>query len=145
MGQVAMANVSRGVAAELQSTRRRFSTTQVRALNSTIREVIPAPPDGKFIALEKVVVTKPVGTAFGGIAAGEDLEFRYTDASGLEIMDIETTGFLSLAVHAVRIGAVAVADYIPVVGAAIILRNSGALTGGSPIYVQCFYRIVDAP
>lgn len=145
MAVTKLGNVTPGIAAELQVSEHRFTAAQMRTLNATVLEVIPDPGDGKFIFLDHVVATKHVGTAFGGIAAGEDLEFRFNNATGHEILDIETTGFLDQATLQIRTGTVSATDYTPVTSTRVIMRAVGAITGGSAVIIQCYYRVFDAP
>ena len=42
------------------------------------------------------------GTAYAGIAAGEDLSVKYTDESGAEVAQCESTGFLDQATRQIR-------------------------------------------
>ena len=73
-----------------------ISTAQMRALNVTPHTLVPTPGTGKAIVVEGFSLSKPSGTAFSLVAAGEDLEFRYSDAAGLKIAEAETTGLLNV-------------------------------------------------
>src|SRR5204863_7109643 len=64
------------------------------ALNATPQTIVPAPGANKANIFEGCVIRKAAGTAYAGIAAGEDLSIKYTDGSGLELGECETTGFL---------------------------------------------------
>jgi hypothetical protein len=75
-----------------------ITSAQLLALNATPIQVVAAPGAGRFILPRKWAVYKPAGTAYGGIAAGEDLALKYTDGSGAQVASpIETTGFLDQA------------------------------------------------
>lgn len=128
-----------------------ISSAQLLALNATPRTVVAAVGAGLAIIPHRVLVYKPAGTAYAGIAAGEDLVLKYTDGSGAQCSSvIETTGFLDQTAAQTRIagmpGAVTTtaADYAPVANAAVVLHLlSGEITtGDSPIYVRVFYDIV---
>jgi len=75
-----------------------ITAAQSLALNATPIEVIAAPGAGRFIVPRKWAVYKPAGTAYAGIATGEDLTLKYTNSSGVQVASpIETTGFLDQA------------------------------------------------
>lgn len=72
-----------------------ITSAQLLALNATPISVVAAPGSGRFIQVEKWMAYKPAGTAYAGIAIGEDLVLKYTDGSGAQVASpIETTGFL---------------------------------------------------
>lgn len=119
---------------------------EVLALNATPIEVIPAPPAGVAIAPYRVAIFKTGGTAYAGIAAGEDLVLKYTDASGAQCSpQIETTGFLDQAAAQTRIVHGLTTAYSPVVDAAVVLHLlSGEITtGDTPLRVRVWYDLID--
>lgn len=71
-----------------------ITTAQILALNATPVSLLAAPGTGLTTIVNRVLAYKAAGTAYAGIAAGEDLAFKYTDASGAIAAQIETTGFL---------------------------------------------------
>jgi hypothetical protein len=128
-----------------------ITAAQVLALNATPQTLIPAPGAGFALLLESVAVTKPAGTAYAGIAAGEDLSVRYTNGSGAELAQIETTGFLDQATAQTRTAypyraASAISSQTPLANAAIVLHLlvGEITTGDSPLNVLVNYRIVPA-
>lgn len=134
--------------AAAQTIRREVELTsaQILALHTTPIEVIPAPGPGQVVVLDYIVARKPTGTAYGGIASSEDLEFRYTNASGHEIMDIETSGFLDQGSTERRVAGVSEGDYEPVTNAAVVVRLSGAITtGNTSVFLDVYYRVVREP
>ena len=120
-----------------------LSAIQMRTLNATPRTLIPAPGAGRYIDLERVHVHKAVGTAFGSVATGDDLEYRYTDESGEEIMDTETVGFLDQATAETRITHNDTGSKEPVVNAPVVVAAGGALTGGRAVTFHTVYSIVE--
>ena len=73
-----------------------LNTTPMLALNTTPIEVIPDPGDGKGIVIDDVIMELLYNSAaYAGIAAGENIEFRYNNATGRTLTAfIETSGFL---------------------------------------------------
>ena len=127
-----------------------ITSAQLLALNATPIEVIAAPDSGFAHIVKRVIIHKPAGTAYAGVAAGEDLVLKYTNGSGAEVSaEIETTGFLdqTAAKTAVAAGVsanAAVGSYLLVSAAAVVLHLlSGEITtGDSPLYVRVEYDTV---
>ena len=126
-------------------------TAPMRALNTTPYTLVPAQGTGKTIVVEGFALSKPSGgAAFGGIASGEDLEFRYTNAAGLQIAELETTGFLAaggerhrwVSTYRAASGNSAIE---PVNNGAIVVRNSGAISGGRSVFIWTYFRILPIP
>lgn len=121
-----------------------ITSAQLLALNATEQEVLAAPGANKALVFEGATLVKPAGTAYAGVAAGEDLTFKYTDASGTVLSTVETTGFLDSTSKTVAFGqpggSVAVAD-----NAAIVLHLlvGEVTTGDSDLVLNVFYRVVD--
>lgn len=125
------------------------TSAQVLALFGTPIAVVPAPGAGFTNIFESAWIHKPAGTAYGGIAAGEDLQFSYTNGAGLAVAQIETTGFLDQATAQRRFcRAYAAASGLngidPTTNAAIVLSLlvGEIITGNSDLHVQVNYRIV---
>lgn len=137
---------------KLQSATVRVTSAQLLALNATPKTLVAAPGAGKAIIFEGMMVTKPAGVAYGGIAAGEDLSVKYTDGSGLEVAVCETTGFLDQTTAQARYtrpqtGAIAagtVSSQAVTANAALVLHLlAGEITtGDSDLYVRVLYRVV---
>lgn len=128
-----------------------ITSAQLLALNATPITVLAAPGAGLANIVERVVVRKPAGTAYAGIAAGEDLVLKQTDASGAQVCGaIETTGLLdsASATAAVAFGPGATGStagsYLLVANAAIVahLLVGEITTGDSPIYLEILYDTV---
>jgi hypothetical protein len=75
-------------------TKVRLTSAQILALNAAPITVLAAPGAGLVTVVNRVLAYKDAGTAYGGIAEGEDLAIRYTNGSGAIAAQIETTGFL---------------------------------------------------
>ena len=122
------------------------TSAQVLALYSVPKVLVAAPGLLKAIIPLDITIYKPAGTAYAGIAGGEDLEIRYTDGSGQLFGTVETTGFLDQATAQTRhIFPLAAAASTPVANAALILcLASGEITtGDSALKVRVHYRIID--
>ena len=138
-------NLTPGVASAEQVTRTVLTVGQTRALNGTEIEIIPAPGAGKIIVPARgIVLHLPAGTAFSGIASGEDLTFQYEGGSVNPYGTVETTGFLSVNTAQTRIlvpaGSTARA---PAVNTAVEITNSGVIGGGrSGLTIYAYYFVV---
>jgi len=127
------------------------SSAELLALNATPKEIVPAPGAGLALVFEGAVIHKPAGTAYGGIAAGEDLSVKYTNGAGLEVAQCETTGFLDQATDQTRYvrphtAASLNSALVPTANAALVLHMLvGEITSGdSPLHVRFFFRVVPA-
>ena len=126
-----------------------ISTVQVLTLNATEREVLAAPGADKAIILVGAMIHKPAGTAYAGIAAGEDLSISYTNAAGVEVARCETTGFLdstaalSRWVHAFN-AASGASQIVPAANAALVIHMlvGEVITGTSALIIRLYHRVV---
>lgn len=125
-----------------------ITTGQLLALNATPKTLVAAPGAGKIILLEDAQLFLDYNSAaYAGIAAGEDLEIRYTDGSGQLVATVETDPFLTATADAYRhVRPATTAAIIPVANAALImcLASGEITTGDSPLKVRLRYRTVDA-
>lgn len=126
-----------------------ISSAELLALNATPKQIVAAPGANLAILLEGVVAYKAAGTAYAGIAAGEDLAINYTNASGLELLEIETTGFLDQATAQTRYAsafraASGVASITPVANAALVMQMlvGEVTTGTSALKLRVYYRVI---
>jgi hypothetical protein len=126
-----------------------ITPAQLLALNATPQTIVAAPGAGLFLAFERALLHKPAGTAYSGIASGEDLSIKYTDASGLELSQIETTGFLDQATAQTRwasrhTAASAANQITPVENAPLVLHllTGEITTGNSNLLLRVFFRVV---
>lgn len=132
-------------------TTKAVTSAQLLALNATPITVVTAAGAGLAIVPCRVAIYKPAGTAYAGVAAGEDLVLKYTNGAGAQCSGvIETTGFLDQATAQTRYvgdpgstGATA-GDVTPVANADIVLHLlvGEIITGNSPIYVRTWYDII---
>ena len=127
------------------------TTAQVLALNATAIEVVPAPGAGLALVPTLVVIYKAAGTAYAGVATGEDLVLKYTDASGAQCSSaIETTGFLDQTTAETRYagmpGAITTtaASVEPVANAAVMIHLlSGEITtGDSDLIIRTYCEVI---
>jgi hypothetical protein len=127
-----------------------ITSAQLLALNATPITLVAAPGANKALIFEGMLVQKPVGTAYAGIAAGEDLAVKYTDGSGAEVGQCETTGFLDQTTNQIRYVRAQTAtsgasQITPVANAALVLHMlvGEITTGDSPLNIEIDYRVVD--
>lgn len=123
------------------------TTAQVLALNNTAIAVVAAPGEGLAIVPRKVVIHKPAGTAYGGIAAGEDMVLRYTNASGVICSaTIECTGFLDSTSALTAAAGMPTGSYLVTANAAVMLHmlTGEITTGDSDLHVMVWYDVVSA-
>lgn len=128
------------------------TSAELLALSATPKTIVAAPGANKAIWFLGAVLTKAAGTAYAGVAAGEDLVFAYTNTAGLDVGVCETTGFLDQATAQARIvnpqtGALAAgtaSDFTPAANAALVLALLAGeiITGDSDLKVRVFYRVV---
>lgn len=127
------------------------TAAQVLALNATPQTIILAPDAGIAVVPTRIAIHKPAGTAYGGIAAGEDLVLKYTNGSGAQCSSvIETTGFLDQTTAQTRVAGMpgstgsTAGDYAPVAAAAVVLHllTGEITTGDSPLYVRVWYDLI---
>lgn len=128
------------------------TSAQLLALNATPITLIAAPGAGLAIVPRKWCARKGAGTAYAGIAAGEDLVLKYTNAAGAQAAGaIETTGFLDQATAQIRVAGMAgaalgtPADITPAANAALVLHLlvGEITTGDTDLYVRVWYDLID--
>ncbi len=121
------------------------TSAQLLALNATPKTIIAAPDSGFAVVPTRVAIYKPAGTAYAGVAAGEDLVLKYTNASGAECSaQIETTGFLDQAGAETRYAGMPAAAVEPVAAAAVVLHllTGEITTGNTSIHVRVWYDLM---
>lgn len=124
-----------------------ITSAQLLALNATPITILPAPGAGKAWVIDRVVLTLPYNSvAYAGIAAGEDLAFKYTDAAGTTILTVEATGFLDATANAVRYAPGPTGLQTPTINAAIVLHmlTGEIITGNSPLKIRMYYRAISS-
>lgn len=124
------------------------SSAELLALNATPKQLVAAPGSGLMLVPELAVLFLDYNSAaYDGIAAGEDLTLRYTNASGALVATVETDPFLAATADAVRVvWPTTAAALTPVANAALVLHlSSGEIaTGNSPLKVRVYYRVLPA-
>ena len=126
-----------------------ITSAELLALFATPITVLPAPGANLANILIGALIQKPAGVAYAGIAAGEDLSFKYTNAAGLELAGCETIGFLDSTANQIRYAnayraASGVSQIAVVANAAIVLHLLVAeiITGDSNLEIELHYRVV---
>mgnify|MGYP001615376087 CR=1 FL=1 len=149
-----MAIIERGIVGEGVPERTRMAqvtitSAQLLALFATPISLVAAPGANLALVFEGMMVHKPAGVAYGGIAAGEDLSVKYTDAAGIEVAQCEATGFLDQASAQTRwvraqAAATGASQITPVANAALVLHMlvGEIITGDQPLKCQVNYKIV---
>lgn len=124
------------------------SSAELLALNATPKTILAAAAAGFSNLFVGIVTYKPAGTAYAGIAAGEDLAVKETDASGAVFATIETTGFLDQATAQVRQAeayraASGVNSATPINAALVLHLLVGEVTtGNTALKLRVYYRVV---
>lgn len=125
------------------------SSAELLALNATPKTLVAAPGANTALIFEGAMIKKPAGTAYAGIAAGEDLSVKYTNGSGIEVGGCEATGFLDQATAQARYvrptcAASGVSDITPAANAALVLHmlTGEITTGDSALNIRVFYRSI---
>ncbi len=125
-----------------------ITTAQMLALNATPIEVIPAPGAGYALVLDSVLAYKPAGTAYAAIHTDDDIAFKYTDANGAAVAEIEATGFLDQATAQTRFAqsyrAASAESSMTPSNTPIVahMLNGEVTTGTSDLKLRLFYRII---
>jgi hypothetical protein len=121
-----------------------ISSAALLALNATPQTLVAAPGAGKALILIGAELWLDYGgTAYAGIAAGEDLTIKYTDANGATLATVETTGFLDATADAFRyVYPTTAAALTPVANAPLVLHllTGEITTGNSPLKLRVLYR-----
>lgn len=124
-----------------------ITATELKALNATPKTLVAAPGAGKAIIPVAIQAFLDYATtAYDGIAAGEDLAFKYTNASGTQLGSIEATGFLDASADATRYVDMGPATAInPTANAALVahMLTGEIATGDSPLKLRVHYRVID--
>lgn len=124
------------------------SSAELLALYATPKELVAAPGAGYALVLDSATLFLDyTGTAYAGIAAGEDLTIKYTNAAGATLATVEATGFLDATADALRfVLPTTTAAFTPVANAALVLHmlTGEIITGNSPLKVQINYRVIPA-
>lgn len=145
-----------GSAVDLVSGLVRVETTiipaaQLRGSDVSPQTIVPAPGAGWAIVLDNISVWYAyAGTAYGGIAGGEDLAIGYEDKNGTQVAEIETVGFLDQATsqfrtvvpHSAASGsntAVPLLENKPLVA---FLLSGPITTGNTDLRLKIFYHVV---
>lgn len=122
------------------------SSAELLALNATPKTLIAAPASGLMNVFQSILIHKPAGTAYGGIASGEDLAVKYVNSSGAALATVETTGFLDQATAQSRYAEAyratsGVNDLTPANSAIVLHLLTGEITtGNSALLCRVFYR-----
>ena len=126
-----------------------ITQAEMIALFTTPITIIPAPGAGFAVVPRLIHVIAPAGTAFSGIAAGEDVAISYTDASGAECAPrVETTGFLDQATLQNRLvpcGAVqaVLSSIVPVANAVVVAHMLvGNIAAGRAVTFRTEYDVI---
>jgi hypothetical protein len=123
-----------------------ISSAELLALHTTPKTLVAAPGANKALVFEHAEFFLDYNSAaYAGIAAGDDLNIRYTDGSGVIAGTLETTGFLDqTADKYALVRALTSSSLILPVNAALVGSLAGAvITGNSPLGVRVHYSVID--
>ena len=125
------------------------SFAQLLALNATPKTVVARRAQASPTSLRGAILHKPAGTAYAAIHTDDNLSFKYTDGSGLEVAVAETAGFLDQTGALFRYvrawsAASGVSSLVAVANAVLVLQvlNSEITTGDTAINVRVLYRVI---
>lgn len=129
----------------------RITAAELLALNATPITVVAAPGTGQALLFDHAIIDYDfVSAACTGVAAGEDLVFKYTGSAGEEVSShVETTGMIDQANDELRAvngvgGDGAVSDTTPVANAVLVLHLlvGEVATCDSPLDVRVYYSVI---
>lgn len=150
---VGQSGVIEGAQTRMSRRRAVITSAQLLALNATPQPVVPAPGANLANIFRGMTIRKPAGTAYAGVAVGEDLSVKYTDGSGTELAACESTGFLDQTTEQIRYvrphapdGAGVNSAFTPVANAALVLHLlvGEITTGDSDLECEVQYDVVKA-
>lgn len=121
------------------------SSAELLALNATPKTIVAAPGAGLcIIPIFAHLFLDYNSAAYAGIAAGEDLAFKYTNAAGTQIFAVEATGFLDATADALRYADAGSSLLTPTANAAVVLHmlTGEITTGNSPLIIRFAYRVL---
>lgn len=139
--------VSRGgIPTALQIKVVTIANAAVRTLNATPVEVIPAPPSGYYIDVVSIMARLNYGSAaFDNVASGEDLCFKFTNASGAKVTtsDVTGVGFADQTANEVRLlkGAAVTPVAAAKVVASVLSGSWYSAAGDSSLTIESVYLI----
>lgn len=120
-----------------------ITSAQLLALNAAAVTLVDAQGTDTAIEFISAIIHKPAGTAYADIHTDDDLEIRYTDASGAQVNTLtEATGFLDQTTEQTRIARPIVSEITPVVNAPLVLhmKTGEVTTGTSPLVITIHFR-----
>ncbi len=120
-----------------------ISSTELLALNATPKTLVAAPGAGyALVPLSIQLFLDYNSAAYSGVASGEDLALKYTNASGAILATIETDPFLTSTADAYRFQFPVTTTITPVDNAALVLHllSGEVAAGNSPLRCRVRYR-----
>lgn len=122
-----------------------ISSAEILALDTVPKTLVAAPGANKALVLDSVTFFLDYNSAaYAGIAAGDDINIRYTDGSGVIAATLETTGFLDQTADTYSLVYPSANSLILPVNAPLVASLAGAIiTGDSPVAARVFYRTVE--
>lgn len=128
----------------LQRSAGTITSAQVLALNGTPQTIVAAPGAGFVLELISVHLWLDYNSTQYVIDPGEDLAVKYTNALGIQLATIASSGFLTAANDEHRfVRPTTTAAYEPVANAPLVLHMlvGEVATGNSDLKYEVFYRI----
>lgn len=144
--EYARRNFRRGITGEgiVGFVDKEITTAQMLALFGTPITVVAAPGADKAIIVDAIVLFLDFNTIGYTVPGTSELSFKYTNAAGLEILQLETTGFLDVVADATRVVKPAVALMNPTANAAVVVQVliANVTAGNSPLKIRVYYRTI---
>ena len=122
-----------------------ITAAQVKTLNATPIELVAAPGSGKGLVFKGAKIRKSAGTAYDGIAAGEDLAICYTNISGVQVGGQECTGFMDQTTTMANEIKPIVANLkvTPNAALVIVMLTGEIATGNATLKIQVEYDVIN--
>ncbi len=125
------------------------SSAELLALFGTPKVIVPAPGAGFANVFQGAVIYQAYNSIVYTVPGTSELSVKYTDASGLEVSQCETTGFLDQATNQTRYlqphhAASGNNGIVPVANAPLVLQTliANVTAGNSPLKLRTYYRVI---
>lgn len=143
MAVIPITNPIGGPSGGVQRANLTITSAQLLALNTTRQTIVGAPGSGRVLVPLYAIASHSGGTAYAGIASGEDIQINYGSSGTSAAISFETTGFLDQTTAQLRTSfpSGGLSNHTPAANAALTVRiTSGAITTGDfDLTISLFY------